>query len=272
MNITVNALTIYPVKSLAGIALDSSMLDSMGLVYDRRWMLVTPDGNFLSQRKVPKMALIQPRFEQQQLILSNAEQQDLIVTQPISQQTLHVTIWNDTVTAQRIGEIADKWLTEALGIPCHLVYIPDDKIRQCDQAFAKQGDRTGFADGFPILLISTASLDDLNQRLAHPVEMTRFRPNIVVEGCDAFAEDKWHEFTVENLTLRGVKPCSRCILTTVDPNTGKRTGMEPLHTLMSYRKQGNKVNFGQNVIHNTIGRIQIGDKLHVTSMKTIHHK
>ncbi|MCK5895880.1 MAG: MOSC N-terminal beta barrel domain-containing protein, partial [Cocleimonas sp.] len=98
MNITVNALTIYPVKSLAGIALDSSMLDSMGLVYDRRWMLVTPDGNFLSQRKVPKMALIQPRFEQQQLILSNAEQQDLIVTQPISQQTLHVTIWNDTVT------------------------------------------------------------------------------------------------------------------------------------------------------------------------------
>jgi uncharacterized protein YcbX len=230
-------------------------------------MLVTPEGNFLSQRKVPKMALIQPKFRHQQLILSTATQPDLIVADAMTQQTIQVSLWKDSITAQRIGDLADQWLTEALGIPCHLVYIPEHEIRQCDQTFAKKGDRTGFADGFPILLISTASLDDLNQRLAEPVEMARFRPNIVVEGCNAFAEDSWREFTLGDITLRGVKPCSRCLLTTVDPRTGKRTGMEPLQTLMSYRKQGNNVNFGQNVIHNTTGHIQIGDTLIVTQMK-----
>ncbi len=261
MTITVNALYIYPVKSLAGIAINSSALDAMGLRYDRRWMLVSPEGDFLSQRKLPKMALIQPKFIDQQLVLTHPNQSDLMVATANAQQTMQVTVWKDNVTAQRVGEQADKWLSKALNTPCHLVYIPDDEIRQCDLEFSKQGDHTGFADGFPILLISTASLDDLNQRLDQPVSMKRFRPNIVIEGCKAFAEDDLTKFSIGNIAMRGVKPCSRCILTTVDPATGERKGTEPLQTLMSYRKQGNKVNFGQNVIHNSTGNIQIGDRI-----------
>jgi uncharacterized protein YcbX len=258
--ITVKTLTIYPVKSLAGITLESSELDTMGLKYDRRWMLVSPSGDFLSQRKLPNMALIQPKFVKQQLILTHPAQQDLVVIAD-SYCTMKVTIWKDTVTAQRIGEQADQWLTQILGTPCHLVYIPDDEIRQCDLDYAEQGECTGFADGFPILVISTASLHDLNQRLDQPVEMTRFRPNIVVEGCDAFAEDDWRDFTLGDVTMRGVKPCSRCLLTTVDPKTGERNSTEPLHTLMRYRKQGNGVYFGQNVIHKTMGTIHTGDSV-----------
>jgi len=265
MTITVRALTIYPVKSLAGIALESATLESMGLQYDRRWMLVSPSGDFLSQRSVPKMALIQPKFIKQQLVLTTAQQADLVVPVADAQQTLQVTIWKDRVTAQCVGAVADQWLSSALGIPCHLVYIPDDEIRPCDPEFSQQGDRTGFADAFPLLLISTASLDNLNQhleqRLQQPVTMQRFRPNIVVEGCAAFAEDRWRDFTLGNIPMRGVKRCSRCILTTVDPKTGKRTGAEPLQTLMRYRKRGKNVYFGQNVIHDAIGNIRRGDPI-----------
>ncbi len=261
MTITVSALYIYPVKSLAGIAINSSKLNAMGLRHDRRWMLVSPEGDFLSQRKFPKMALIQPKFINQQLVLTSANQSDLMVAKADAQQTMQVTIWKDNVTAQRVGDQANKWLSRALDTPCHLVYIPDDEIRQCDPEFSKQGDHTGFADGFPILLISTASLDDLNQRLDQPVSMKNFRPNIVVEGCKAFAEDDLTEFSIGNIAMRGVKPCSRCILTTVNPATGERKGTEPLQTLMRYRKQGNKVNFGQNVIHSSMGSIQIGDRI-----------
>ncbi|MCK5917634.1 MAG: MOSC N-terminal beta barrel domain-containing protein [Cocleimonas sp.] len=261
MPITVSELYIYPVKSLAGIAIDNSKIDAMGLMHDRRWMLVSPAGDFLSQRKFPQMALIQPTFIDQQLILTSANQPDLLVATADAQHTMQVTIWKDTVTAQRVGEQADKWLSKTLGTPCHLVYIPDNEIRQCDPEFAQLGDHTGFADGFPILLISTASLEDLNQRLDQPVSMKHFRPNIVVEGCHAFAEDSLNIFSIGNVAMRGVKPCSRCILTTVDPATGTRTGMEPLQTLMRYRKQGNNVNFGQNVIHNSMGSIQIGNSI-----------
>jgi uncharacterized protein YcbX len=249
------------VKSLAGITIKSSMLDAMGLKHDRRWMLVSPKGDFLSQRKYPQMALIQPKFIDQQLILTTANQSDLMVADADAQQTMQVTIWRDSVTAQRIGEQADKWLSKAIGTPCHLVYIPDNEIRPCDPEFSKQGDHTGFADGFPILLISTASLADLNQHLDQPVTMKHFRPNIVVEGCHAFDEDNFKEFSIGDVHMRGVKPCSRCVLTTVDPKTGKRTGTEPLQTLMRYRKQGSHVNFGQNVIHNATGRIQVRDSV-----------
>lgn len=261
MPITISQLYIYPVKSLAGIAIDSSKVDAMGLMHDRRWMLVSPTGDFLSQRKFPKMALIQPTFIDQQLILTSANQPDLIVATADTQHTMQVTIWKDTVTAQRVGEQADKWLSKTLGTPCYLVYIPDNEIRQCDPEFAQQGEHTGFADGFPILILSTASLEDLNQRLDQPVTMKHFRPNIVVEGCYAFAEDDWDTFSIGDVAMRGVKPCSRCILTTVNPATGERNSMEPLQTLMSYRKQGNNVNFGQNVIHSTTGNIQIGDRV-----------
>lgn len=261
--ITISSLHIYPVKSLAGIDLNHSELDAMGLKYDRRWMLVSPEGNFLSQRKTPQMALINTAFDNNQLILSTFGKEDFVVPEA-SQVTMVVDIWGDAVNAQRVGDTADQWLSEVLGIACHLVYIPDEEIRQCDMEYSEQGDHTGFADGFPILIISTASLDDLNDRLDNPVKMKRFRPNIVVTGCEPFAEDSWNDFRIGNLMMKGVKPCSRCILTTVNPDTGKRDGSEPLHTLMTFRKQNNNVYFGQNVIHKDTGIIHIGDNITLT--------
>ncbi len=261
--IKVTGLMIYPVKSLAGISLQQSELDHMGLKYDRRWMLVTAEGAFLSQRKLPKMALIQPSVDNAgQLTLQMKGKQDLIVPKA-SNETMAVTIWKDTVLANKVSQLADRWLTDALGTECHLVYISDDVVRQCDLEYAQVGDRTGFSDGFPLLLLSEASLDDLNKRLDKPVDMRRFRPNIVVQGCDAFAEDQWEEFTIGEIPMRGVKPCSRCPIPTVDPDTGERTGTEPISTLATFRKKNHKVYFGMNVIHQKPGRIKVGDFLNI---------
>ena len=261
-NIRVTDLFIYPVKSLAGISLQASALDDMGLQYDRRWMLVSPDGLFLTQRKFPQMALINTQLEAGHLVLTKDGCDPHIVPEvTASNDTMQVRIWHDTLQVPLVSKESDAWLSDALGTQCHLVYIPDDVIRQCDPDFARQGDHTGFADGFPILVISQASLDDLNGRLENPLEMRRFRPNIVVTGCDPFAEDHWKKFTVGSVPMRGVKRCSRCILTTVDPEKGERSGKEPLETLSTYRQEGNNVYFGMNVIHENQGRLQVGDEL-----------
>jgi len=260
--IHITDLFIYPVKSLAGISLQASALDNMGLQYDRRWMLVSPDGLFLTQRKFPQMALINTQLEAGRLVLTKEGCDPHVVPEvTASNETMQVRIWHDTLHVPLVSKESDAWLSDALGTPCHLVYIPDDVIRQCDPEFAKQGEHTGFADGFPILVISQASLDDLNGRLKNPVEMRRFRPNIVVSGCQPFAEDNWGEFSVGDVAMRGVKRCSRCILTTVDPEKGERSGKEPLETLSTYRQEGNKVYFGINVIHENPGTLKVGDEL-----------
>lgn len=264
----ISALNIYPVKSLAGISLQTSELDSMGLKYDRRWMLVSPEGKFLSQRQISKMALIKTKLDKEgQLTLSMQGKPDHSV--PCVTEfnvSMPVIIWDDVVQAKRVGDESDTWLSDVLDTSCHLVYISEDEIRQCDLDYAKQGDRTGFSDGFPILLLSEASLADLNDRLDEPVTMQRFRPNIVVSGCDAFAEDQLKSFSISDVVMRGVKLCSRCVITTVDPETGVRFNMQPLATLMKYRKSkagnnSNKVFFGMNVIHESSGRLKVGDTI-----------
>ena len=261
-SIEITGLYIYPVKSLAGIALQESELDSMGLKYDRRWMLVSTEGKFLSQRTLPKLALIQTSLDEAgQLTLSVQNKPNLIVPKA-SDNTMPVKIWKDTVLANMVGDESDRWLSEVLGVPCHLVYINEEIVRQCDLEYSKQGDRTGFADGFPMLLASEASLDDLNERLDTPVDMRRFRPNIVVKGCEPFAEDTWEKFKLADVAMRGVKPCSRCPIPTVDPDTGERTGTEPITTLASYRKKNHKVYFGMNVIHQEQGVLKLGDLYH----------
>lgn len=261
-NITVTALTIYPVKSLAGISLDSSDLDSMGLAYDRRWMLVDENGGFLTQRTVPQMALIQTALQDGQLTLSIAGKAPHRVAEVTEDAaSIEVSIWNDRVLASKVGKASDDWLSGVLGVDCQLVFMPEETLRQCDPEFAKQGERTGFADGFPMLLISEASLDDLNSRLLQPVDMRRFRPNIVVSGCEAFAEDQWNQFSIGDIQMRGVKLCSRCPLPNVDPDKGERISNEPIATLMKYRKWDHKVFFGMNVIHEKQGRVSVGDEL-----------
>lgn len=253
-------LYIYPVKSMAGIRLQKSKVDALGLQYDRRWMVVTPKGHFMTQRMHPQMALIQPRIDADgHLTLHHPEHDDLRVpgiTDDSPRKS--VRVWEDYVEAVSLGDAVDAWVSAAIEEDCHLVYFADDVHRQCDLRYAKAGDKTGFADGFPLLLIGEGSLNDLNARLEEPVEMRRFRPNVVVSSQSAFAEDEWHRIQIGDMTFRVVKPCSRCKITTVDPDTGQRTGADPLKTLSSYRKQGNAVMFGQNVIQDGQGELEIG--------------
>jgi len=265
--ITLSAITIYPVKSMAGISLASSQLDTTGLYYDRRWMVVSSTGKFITQRTHPQMVLIQPQLSNGQLTLTHEGFADHCVPQIINtefQSVMMVQVWQDTVEAQYISAATDAWLMQIMGEPCHLVYMAADEIRACDLTYAQQGDRTSFADGFPLLVISQASLDELNTRLERPVSMRRFRPNFVVKGCEAFAEDTWKTMKINDIVFRVVKPCSRCIITTIEPETGKKTGAEPLKTLATYRKQGNKVMFGQNIIHNNLGICAVGDEVKIS--------
>ena len=260
--IEVSGLFIYPVKSLAGISIESSELDSMGMKCDRRWMVVSPDGKFLTQRTLPQMALIKTAIIDGVLTLKMSGMDDYKVPKTsTSSGIMEVTIWRDTLQVQCVGDSCDVWLSKAIGVDCKMVYIADDVQRQCNLEYAKEGDRTGFADGYPMLLVSEASLEDLNQRLDIPVDMRRFRPNIVIKGCDAFAEDKFNSFTIADIDMRGVKLCDRCPMPMNDPDTGVRSGQEPIATLMKYRKWDNKVYFGMNVIHQQQGTLKIGDKL-----------
>lgn len=263
-NIQVSKLFIYPVKSLAGISLGSSKLDDMGLQYDRRWMVVSPDGQFITQRTVPKMALVNTSLENGQLTLStNGKEPHQVALTSTNSEQMDVVVWKDNLLVSKVGSATDAWLSDALGIECHLVYIEDEVIRQCDLDFSEEGERTGFADGFPILIVSEESLSDLNQRLDVTVDMRRFRPNIVISGCEAFAEDKLSSFKIGGLSMKGVKICSRCPMPMVDPDLGERSGQEPIATLSTYRKWDGNIFFGMNVIQQQRGVIKVGDSLAV---------
>jgi uncharacterized protein YcbX len=226
-------------------------------------MLVDREGRFLTQRELPRMALISPRLQTQGMVLQAPGIDDLSVRQPPEEaERVEVAVWSDRCSVQRADPLADAWLSDYLGLFCRLVYMPDESVRPVDPRYAKPQDRTAFSDGFPLLLISQASLDDLNSRLSEPLPMLRFRPNLVVEGCDPYAEDGWRNIRIGELTLRVVKPCSRCKVTTVDPYTGE-SGSEPLKTLADYRRRGNKVYFGQNLIHDGPGDLALGMPLEV---------
>jgi len=258
--ITVSELNIYPVKSLAGMRLTESALGATGLQYDRRWMVVDPNGRFLTQRQHPKMATIQPHLSQGALVLSAPAAMDHAVPDAsLAKQTLRVRVWDATVEALRVSRETDEWLSRVLGVDCILVYYPDNAVRQVDEEYANTGDQTAFSDGFPLLLISEGSLAALNQRLEQPVSMARFRPNIVVSGCEPFAEDDWRHIRIGDVSMRVVKPCSRCTITTIDPKSGMKSSREPLTTLFDFRKQGKQAMFGQNVIHDHKGTLKVGD-------------
>jgi len=260
--ITVSQLTIYPVKSFAGIQLEKSKVDSMGLKFDRRWMVVSPEGKFLTQRTIPKMATINTSLDNEQLTLSVAGKASHLVpiVSPDSEK-MDVKIWKDDIKVAKVGKQTDEWVSDVLGIDCHMVYIEESVVRQCDLTFSEKGERTGFADGFPILIISEESLRDLNTRLDSPIDMRRFRPNIVIAGIDAYAEDELGQFSINSVDMKGVKLCSRCPMPMVDPDLGERTSQEPIATLSTYRKRDNKIFFGMNVIQKSQGVIAIGDEL-----------
>ena len=253
----VSELAIYPVKSLAQIQLSVARVHRFGLLHDRRWMLVDANGHFITQRQVTRMCLIQPELRGADLILQAPDMPVLTVSPPGADDKRRVTVWDDECDGLDCGDEVAEWLGRFLAIDCRLVFFPEDAVRAVDPHYAQASDRTAFSDGFPLLLIAQASLDDLNNRLDTPIAMARFRPNVVVSGCEAFAEDDWRRIRIGDISFRVVKPCSRCSIPAIDPTTGER-GPEPTRTLSRYRQRDNKIFFGQNVIADGEGEIRNG--------------
>ncbi len=261
MSIRLTGLNIYPIKAARGIPLDKSAVDEFGLRYDRRWMVVDESGGFLSQRSHPRLALIVPSIRDGTLQVDAPGMPTLqTALHPNATLATSVTVWDDTCLATWVGDRAAEWFSDFLGSPCSLVYMADQVVRSADPAFAPPGVRVSFADGFPFLMISEESLADLNRRLADPLPMNRFRPNLVVGGGEPYAEDGGGRIEIGSIRLQVVKPCARCLVTTTDQATGER-GKEPLRTLATYRKVAGEVMFGQNVVHEAPGRLRVGDEV-----------
>lgn len=262
--ITLHSLFVYPIKSCRGIELTRAEVTQAGLRYDREWLIVTPSGRFLTQREVPQLALIVPELALDTLTLRapGMEALELPLTPPPG-SAVQVTIWRDHCKAHDAGREAAQWLERCLGRPARLVRFDSSQPRPTDPDWS--GGVAGFsqfADAFPFLVLSRASLDDLNSRLPTPLPMNRFRPNLVLDGCEAYAEDSLGTIALRDVELRMVKPCIRCIVTTTDQGTGERDGVEPLQTLKSYRWHAalKGVAFGQNavVVSGVGNRLEVG--------------
>lgn len=287
----INEINIYPIKSLKGISLDSAVVEERGLQYDRRWMLVTPDGMFFTQREFPQMASIAVGLESGGLRVESEKTGSMLVPfEPDKGERKQVTIWLSVCEGLIYNGEVSEWFSDAIGTDCRLVYMPDHSRRNINPRFITNDEIVSFADGYPLMLLGEASLADLNSRMAEaeekagrlpefqPLPMNRFRPNIVVSGSDAFAEDNWQNVRIGEAVFRSTKPCARCVITTVDQSKGEFTGKEPLRTLASFRMaknimpdryasfgcEPNDVLFGQNLVVEKPGSvIQVGDEIEI---------
>ena len=245
-------IRIYPIKSLGGISLPEALVEPCGLRFDRRWMLTDPDGNFLTQREIPEMALLGTAVEPPFLsvfLKNNPSEKIRIPLAPevAGMEKKRVQVWSQRCAARRHDADINTWFSDILKQKLELVFMPSTTRRPTDGRYAPRGQHVSFADAFPFLIIGQASLDELNRRLARPLPMDRFRPNLVFTGGAPHDEDRWKQFRINEVSFAGVKPCARCPIPTIDQQTATRAA-EPLKTLATYRKQGNKVLFGQNAI------------------------
>lgn len=256
-NPTLSAVYVYPVKSCRGIAVTSASLDDWGLQYDRNWMVVTADGTFLTQRNVPQLALVETAIEPESLRLNAPNLPALTLPlAPHAGPVLEVVVWRDRCRAIDQGDAAAEWFSTVVGQPCRLVRIGEQYDRPVEPDYITQPAQVSFADAYPLLLISEASLADLNNRLPDALPMNRFRPNLVVSGCDPYAEDSWQRIRIGQIQFEVAKPCQRCIIPTTDQTTAIR-GKEPLQTLATYRRFKGGVIFGQNLVHQGYGEVQV---------------
>ncbi|MBM4171930.1 MAG: MOSC domain-containing protein [Ignavibacteria bacterium] len=255
-------IKIYPVKSLGGISLTESEVTSRGFKYDRRWLLVDENGKFITQRTYPLMSHINVEIKEKKLVFSNKHTNESlsISLKPEYNEQKEVIIWNDKVVAEYVDKNADEWFSEMLKVKCSLVYMPENTNRFVDSKYAHNNEIVSFADAYPFMIIGQESLNDLNNKLEEKIPMDRFRPNLVFCGGEPFDEDKWKSFKIREIRFYPVKPCSRCVVTTIDQNTGIKN-VEPLRTLATYRTINNKVMFGQNLLHKGAGIIKVGDFL-----------
>lgn len=258
MSIVLEAIYVYPVKALRGVHLQRAEVRPEGLADDRRWVIVGPDGRFISQRSHPILARIGAQVRPRGLILTAPDQPPLPVDRPAGGDRIAVQVWRDEVSAAA-APAADRWLTQVLGERCRLAWMDS----ACRRPLTGTAGNVSFADGYPCLLANKASLADLNARLNSPVPMNRFRANLVVSGAPAFAEDAWSRVTIGQAILRSAGGCARCQVTTVDQDSGRTDGPEPLRTLATYRQRDGGVVFGQNLVVERPGWLQIGDRVEI---------
>ncbi|OYU68188.1 MAG: MOSC domain-containing protein [Cytophagaceae bacterium BCCC1] len=259
----ISKLFIYPIKSLGGISLQKSEVEMRGLKHDRRWMLVDDKGLFLTQRNLPKLAAFSLSINDQFLgVLNKITQSKInIPFLPKSGIKMLVKVWDDELMAEIVDKDISDWFSQQLGQEVNLVYQSEESIRMIDYNYAVNGEEhTSFSDGYPILIISEASLEELNSKCPEKIPMERFRPNIVIKNCDAFFEDKLKEIKIGGTVLYGVKPCARCIMTTINQETFEKS-KEPILTLSKFRKFENRILFGQNVVVHKTGDLAVGDKV-----------
>ena len=258
-----SSITAYPIKACGGISSAAWELDAFGLRHDRRWMVVTPQGDFLTQREYPRLALVRVHVGETELLIEAPGMTPLsLVLEPPSGEPVTVQVWGDLCRATLPAPKADGWFTRFLGAELRLAYLPGESFRQVDPEYSASRRRVSFADGYPFLILGTGSLDDLNRRLAQPLPMSRFRPNLVVHGAEPFAEDRWRRIRVGSMEFDLVKSCDRCVVTTNDQTTAE-LGPEPLRTLATFRRAKGQVMCGRNAIHAGPGRVQVGDTVEV---------
>lgn len=262
MQLHVKALYRYPVKSAGATTLAEADVTPRGFAHDRRWMIVDDAGQFITQRTHPRLARVLVDVVAFGLQLGIAGEPPCPVEPVEDAPSMQVTIWEDDVEAVDAGEEPAAWLSRVLGTSCRLVYMPETTRRPVDPAYGAPHDVVSFADAYPVLLTTEASLAEVNGRLDQPVSMARFRPNIVLNGAIPFEEDAWRVVRIGEVRFRLVKPCARCAIVTLDVAAGEFR-KEPLHTLATYRRRDGKVYFGQNGIPDGIGRIRVGDTVEV---------
>ena len=268
-DLRVAALFRYPLKSAAGTRCPEVELDRFGVRDDRRWMMIEPGGRPITQREVPRLALLRasPTDEGLRVRWTGDHPSEVRALRPNrTAPRLAVHIWGDTVHLPVADDDANDWLSDLLDRDARFAYMPDDVERPVNPRYAAEADRTSLTDGYPLHLVGSGSLADLNGRLDRPVGVERFRPNLLIDGAPPFDEDTWADVRIGACRVRVVKPCPRCAVTTVEPETGIR-GKEPLRTLTGYRKQEDGVMFGQNALHDGSGVMRVGDRVEVLSRR-----
>lgn len=266
----ISDIYFYPIKSLKGVRLNSANITDFGIENDRRFMLINSENKFLTQRTLPLLSQLNVTIDQSthntfdSIDISSKELGNVTFNAADfinkSCELVKVSIWSDIVDAIIVENKQTEILSNFLNEKVRLAYMPDSSFRQVDRQYFSEDQRVSFADGYPFLLTSESSLKDLNSRLANPVSMSNFRPNIVISGgISAFAEDDWTRIIVGDITFELVKPCSRCVITTIDSQGVKAENKEPLMTLSKYRKNDFGICFGQNLVHLSTGIIKEGD-------------
>jgi uncharacterized protein len=259
-----SGLYVYPIKACGGIALEQANVVERGLEGDRRYLIVDRNGRFITQREMHSLSLVRTELDGRTLRVRAPSGAQLELPRELAESAEHeparYRVWDSEGNALRHAA-GSRFFSEYLNADVSLLYMPESERRAVNPARGRPGDIVSFADGYPMLLISEASLSDLNARLDEPLEMLRFRPNLVIAGTEPYAEDGMSRVTIGDVTFRGVKRCDRCVVTTIDPQTGE-LGKEPLRTLAKYRKEDGKVWFGMNLIHDGTGTLRLGDAVY----------